>query len=86
MQRSKAPFVYCKTIGQQYEPWRPACDFPLFLDPEKTRTIFQQKQRLFESGGIDRYFCSDVATAKSLAEPGYTKDQQGPTKVFVILS
>ena len=35
---------------------------------------------------VDRYFCSDVGAAKSLAEPGYTKDQQGSTKVFVIIS
>ena len=46
LQRSKAPFVYCKTIGQQYEPWRPACDFSLFLDPEKNKDHIPAKAKI----------------------------------------
>ena len=32
---------------------------------------------------IGKYISSDVGAAKSLAEPGYTRDQQGNTKVVM---
>ena len=77
LQRSKAPFVYCKIIGQQYEPWRPACDFSLFLDPEKNKDHIPAKAKIVWKWRHWQIFLQRCCHSKKL---GWTWLHQRPAR------